>query len=163
MGDIVALFKLSVPFLPSHFSLRAARCRHSHRDGLFLFFWPIFFIGLWLWFISAWFASFSLLIGQDAIILSTYKGERKFLFLGYGIFSARCLQAAEMADCGVMVRRAFRKRFCGDRRCRQSHDFGSSASGSIGIRMRDGSDVFINVTDQMGNNALKDSIRSSKI
>ena len=30
----------------------------------------------------------------------------------------------------------------------------SSAWGSIGIRMRDGSDVFINVTDQMGNNAL---------
>ena len=30
-----------------------------------------------------------------------------------------------------------------------------SAWGSLGIRMRDGSDVFINITDQMGNDALK--------
>ena len=31
----------------------------------------------------------------------------------------------------------------------------SSAWGSIGIRMQDGSDVFINITDQMGSTALK--------
>ena len=30
----------------------------------------------------------------------------------------------------------------------------SSAWSSIGIKMRDGSEVFINVTDQMGSNAL---------
>ena len=30
-----------------------------------------------------------------------------------------------------------------------------SASGSIGIRLINGADIFINITDQMGSNALK--------
>ena len=108
-----------------------------------------------MWFISAWFASFSLLIGQDGIILSTYKGERKFLFRDMAYFQPVVFKPPKWLIAASWFAALSGRGSAAIGAAGRAMILGSSASGSIGIRMRDGSDVFINVTDQMGNNALK--------
>ena len=155
LGDIVALL-LSVPFFAFPFFMTGGTLQAFTQGWpLFFFFWPIFFIGLWLWFISAWFASFSLLIGQDAIILSTYKGERKFLFRDMAYFQPVVFKPPKWLIAASWFAALSGRGSAAIGAAGRAMILGSSASGSIGIRMRDGSDVFINVTDQMGNNALK--------
>ena len=155
LGDIVALL-LSVPFFAFPFFITGGTLQAFTQGWpLFFFFWPIFFIGLWLWFISAWFASFSLLIGQDAIILSTYKGERKFLFRDMAYFQPVVFKPPKWLIAASWFAALSGRGSAAIGAAGRAMILSSSASGSIGIRMRDGSDVFINVTDQMGNNALK--------
>ena len=155
MGDTVALL-LSVPFFAFPFFITGGTLQAFTQGWpLFFFFWPIFFIGLWLWFISAWFASFSLIIGQDGIILSTYKGERQFLFRDMAYFQPVVFKPPKWLIAASWFAALSGKGSAGIGAAGRAMILGSSASGSIGIRMRDDSDVFINVTDQMGNNALK--------
>ena len=155
LGDIVALL-MSVPFFAFPFLITGGTVQAFTQGWpLFFFFWPVLFLGLWLWFISAWFASFTLLIGPDRLSLSTYKGEGEFLYRDMAYFQPivfkppKWLIAASWL--GALAGRGSAQIGAAGRAMILS----SSAWGSLGIRMRDGSDVFLNITDQMGNDALK--------
>ena len=155
MGDVVALL-MSVPFFAFPFLITGGTVQAFTQGWpLFFFFWPVFFLGLWLWFISAWFASFTLVIGTDRLSLSTYKGAGEFLYRDMAYFQPVVFKPPKWlivaSWLGALAGRGSAQIGAAGRAMILS----SSAWGSLGIRMRDGSDVFINITDQMGNDALK--------
>ena len=155
MGDIVALL-MSVPFFAFPFLITGGTVQAFTQGWpLFFFFWPVFFLGVWVWFIAAWFASFTLVIGADRLSLSTYRGEGEFLYRDMAYFQPVVFKPPKWlivaSWLGALAGRGSAQIGAAGRAMILS----SSAWGSLGIRMRDGSDVFINITDQMGNDALK--------
>ena len=155
LGDTVALI-LSVPFFAFPFLITGGTLQAFTQGWpLFFFFWPIFFLGLWLWSISAWFASFALIIGQDRLVLSTYKGVGEFLYRDMAYFQPVVFKPPKWLIVASWLAALSGKGSAGIGAAGRAMILSSSAWGSIGIRMRDGSDVFINITDQMGSNALK--------
>ena len=155
LGDIVALL-MSVPFFAFPFLITGGTVQAFTQGWpLFFFFWPVFFLGLWLWFIAAWFASFTLVIGPDRLSLSTYKGDGEFLYRDMAYFQPVVFKPPKWlivaSWLGALAGRGSAQIGAAGRAMILS----STAWGSLGIRMRDGSDVFINITDQMGNDALK--------
>ena len=155
MGDIVALL-MSVPFFAFPFFITGGTVQAFTQGWpLFFFFWPVFFLGVWVWFISAWFASFTLVIGPDRLSLSTYKGEGEFLYRDMAYFQPIVFKPPKWlivaSWLGALAGRGSAQIGAAGRAMILS----SSSWGSLGIRMRDGSDVFLNITDQMGNDALK--------
>jgi hypothetical protein len=154
LGDFVA-FLLSVPFFAFPFFITGGT-RQAFTQGwpLFIFFWPVLLLGIWLWFISAWFASFSLFIGQDGIRLSTYKGTGEYLYRDMAYFQPVVFKPPKW-----LIVASWLAALAGQGSARigatgRALILSNSTWGSIGIKMKDGSDVFINVTDQMGSNAF---------
>jgi len=155
LGDVVS-FLFIVPFFSLPFLITGGTIQAFTQGWPFLlFFWPISLIGIWLLFISAWFASFSVIVQEDRLCLFTYKGEREFPYADMEYFQSvifkppKCLIAlswlAALSGKGsAQIGAAGRAMI-----------LSGSASGSIGIRLNNGADIFINITDQMGNDALK--------
>ena len=155
LGDIVALL-MSVPFFALPFFITGGTVQAFTQGWpLFFFFWPVFFLGLWLWFIAAWFASFTLSIGQDRLSLSTYKGAGEFLYRDMAYFQPVVFKPPKWLIAASWLGALAGKGSAQIGAAGRAMILSSSAWGSLGIRMRDGSDVFINITDQMGNDALK--------
>lgn len=155
LGDVVALL-LSVPFFAFPFFITGGTLQALTQGWpLFFFFWPIFFLGIWLWFISAWFASFSLIIGRDRLILSTYKGKGEFLYRDMAYFQPVIFKPPKWLIVASWLAVLAGKGSAQIGAAGRAMILSSSAAGSIGIRTRTGADVFIQVTDQMGNDALK--------
>ncbi len=154
MGDIVA-FLLSVPFFAFPFFITGGAWQAFTQGWpLFFFFWPVLFLGLWLWFISAWFASFSLLIGQDRLILSTYKGTGEYRYQNMAYFQPVVFKPPKWLIAASWLAAAAGNGSAQIGAAGRAMILSSSAWGSVGIRMKDGSEVFINITDQMGGTAL---------
>ena len=155
MGDVVALL-MSVPFFAFPFLITGGTVQAFTQGWpLFFFFWPVFFLGLWLWFISAWFASFTLVIGPDRLSLSTYKGAGEFLYRDMAYFQPVVFKPPKWLIVASWLGALAGKGSAQIGAAGRAMILSSSAWGSLGIRMRDGSDVFLNITDQMGNDALK--------
>ncbi len=155
MGDIVALL-MSVPFFAFPFFITGGTVQTFTQGWpLFFFFWPVFFLGLWLWFIAAWFASFTLVIGPDRLSLFTYKGKGEFLYRDMAYFQPVVFKPPKWLIVASWLGAFAGKGSAQIGAAGRAMILSSSAWGSLGIRMRDGSDVFINITDQMGNDALK--------
>jgi hypothetical protein len=155
MGDVVALL-MSVPFFAFPFLITGGTVQAFTQGWpLFFFFWPVFFLGLWLWFIAAWFASFTLVIGPDRLNLSTYKGEGEFLYRDMAYFQPIVFKPPKWLIVASWLGALAGKGSAQIGAAGRAMILSSSAWGSLGIRMRDGSDVFLNITDQMGSDALK--------
>ena len=155
MGDIVALL-MSVPFFAFPFFITGGTVQAFTQGWpLFFFFWPVFFLGVWVWFISAWFASFTLVIEPDRLSLSTYKGEGEFLYRDMAYFQPIVLKPPKWLIVASWLGALAGKGSAQIGAAGRAMILSSSSWGSLGIRMRDGSDVFLNITDQMGNDALK--------
>lgn len=154
LGDFAALL-LSVPFFAFPFFITGGTLQAFTQGWpLFFFFWPVLFLGVWLWFISAWFASFTLIIGQDRISLSTYKGEGEYLYRDMAYFQPVVFKPPKWLIVASWLAALTGKGSAQIGAAGRAMILSSSAWSSIGIKMRDGSEVFINVTDQMGSNAL---------
>ena len=155
MGDVVALL-MSVPFFAFPFLITGGTVQvFTQGWPLFFFFWPVFFLGVWVWFIAAWFASFTLVIGPDRLSLSTYKGEGEFLYRDMAYFQPIVFKPPKWLIVASWLGALAGKGSAQIGAAGRAMILSSSAWGSLGIRMRDGSDVFINITDQMGSDALK--------
>lgn len=155
LGDLVALL-LSIPFFALPFFITGGTLQTFTQGWpLFFFFWPVLLFGIWLWFISAWFASFSLVIGQDRLILSTYKGERQYLYKDMAYFQPVVFKPPKWLIVASWLAALSGKGSAQIGATGRAMILSSSATGSLGIRMNDGSDFFINITDQMGSDALK--------
>ncbi|HWR57980.1 MAG TPA: hypothetical protein VN328_03750 [Thermodesulfovibrionales bacterium] len=155
LGDI-ASFLLIVPFfsLPI-FVIGGSMQLFTAGWPLIPFFWPLFFIGVWLLVISAWFASYRILLLEDRLRISTYKGPVELPFGDISFFQPVIFRPPKWLIALSWLAALSGKGSAQIGAAGRAMILGSSASGSIGIRLKNGADVFINVTDQMGGNALK--------
>ena len=80
LGDVVS-FLMIVPFFFFPFLITGGTLQAFTQGWpLFFFFWPILILGIWLLFISAWLAGFSIVVTDDRLRFFTSKGEREFLY-----------------------------------------------------------------------------------
>lgn len=121
---------------------------------LLIFFWPLSLLGIYSLKLSAWFASYQLILMKDRLQLSTYKGDREYLYSNMLYFQPIIFKPprwliilAWMA--ALSGKGAARKGGVG-----RAMILSGSEAGSIGIAFRDGSYMYINITDQMGNIAF---------
>lgn len=155
MGDIVALLMI-VPFFSFPFLIVGGSLQTFTQGWPFLImFWPILFLGIWLMTISAWFAGFSILMMEDRIAISTYKGEREFFYRDMEFFQPVIFKPPKWLIALLWLAALSGKGSSSIGATGRAMILMSSASGSIGIRLKNGADIFINITDQMGSNALK--------
>ena len=155
LGDI-ASFLLIIPFfsLPI-LIIGGSKQLFTQGWPLIPFFWPLFFIGIWLLVISAWFASYRIVLLEDRIRISTYKGSVEFPFSDISYFQPVVFKPPKwlilLSWLGALSGKGSAQIGAAGRAMILS----SSASGSIGIRLKNRADIFINITDQMGNDAMK--------
>jgi hypothetical protein len=154
-GDIASLLAIvpffSFPFLITGGTLQA----FTQGWPLFFFFWPVFIIGIWMLSIAVRLAAFSVTVKEDRLILSSTSGEKEFLFKDMAFFQPVVFRPPKwliaLSWLAVLAGKGSARLGAAGRAMMLS----GSASGSINIRLRNGADIFINITDQMGNNALK--------
>jgi len=155
LGDIVAMVFI-VPFFSFPFFIVGGSTQvFTERWPFLLFFWPVFFLGVWLLTISASFASFSLVMMDDRLKLSTHKGEREFFYKDMEYFQPVILTPPKWLIvlswlAALSAKGSMRVGATG-----RAMILSGSEYGSLSIRLNNGADIFINITDQMGSTALK--------
>jgi len=151
IGDIVA-FLMSVPFWAAPFFIVGGSIQVFTVGLPFLFmFWPISFLGIWLMTISAWFASFSLVIMNDRLQISTHKGEREFSYKDMEYFQPIVFKPPKW-----LIILTWTAALSGRGSAGRALILSSSEHGSLGIRFKNGSDMFISVSDALGTIMLKE-------
>ena len=155
LGDIVS-FLIIVPFFSFPFLITGGSLQAFTQGWpLFFFFWPIFFMGLWLLLISAWLAGFSIVVTDDRLRFFTSKGEREFLYKDMEFYQPVIFKPPQWLIALSWIAALAGKGSSRIGATGRAMILSGSASGSIGIRLKNGADIFINITDQMGSNALK--------
>lgn len=162
LGDIVA-FLIAVPFFAFPFLITGGSLQ-AFTVGwpLFIFFWPFFFMGIWLLLISAWFAGFSIVITEDRLKLSTYKGKREYFYKDMEFFQPVLFRPPKW-----LIALSWTAALSGKGASRigatgRAMILSGSEYGSLGIRMKNGADLYINLTDMIGSDILKGSVKINK-
>jgi hypothetical protein len=155
LGDIVS-FLMIIPFFSFPFLITGGTLQAFTQGWpLFFFFWPIFFMGLWLLSISAWLAGFSIVVTDDRLSFFTFKGVREFLYKDMEFYQPVIFKPPKWLIALSWIAALSGKGSSRISATGRAMILSGSASGSIGIRLKNGADIFINITDQMGSNALK--------
>lgn len=155
MGDIVALLMI-VPFFSFPFLIVGGSLQTFTQGWPFLImFWPILFLGIWLMTISAWFAGFSILMMEDRLVISTYKGGREFFYRDLEFFQPVIFKPPKWLIALLWLAALSGKGSQSLSSAGRAMILSGSAWGTIGIRMKNKADIFISITDQMGGTALK--------
>lgn len=155
LGDVVAMLVI-VPFFSFPFFIVGGSTQVFTEGWPFLlFFWPVFFLGVWLLTISAWFASFSLVMMNDRLKFSTHKGEREFSYKDMEYFQPVIFKPPKWLIvlswlAALSAKGSMRVGAVG-----RAMILSGAEYGSLSIRLKNGADIFINITDQMGSTALK--------
>lgn len=157
LGDILS-FILIVPFFSFPFFIIGGTLQ-AFTVGwpLLIFFWPFLFIAIWLLVISAWFASYQILVLTDRLRISTYKGAKDFLYNDMA-----CFQPVVFRSPRWLIILSWLAAISGRGSARigatgRAMILSSSEYQSIGIEMKNGSMLYINISDMMGNSMLKES------
>jgi hypothetical protein len=155
LGDVVS-FLMIIPFFSFPFLITGGTLQAFTRGWpLFFFFWPILILGIWLLFISAWLAGFSIVVTDDRLRFFTSKGEREFLYKDMKFYQPVIFKPPKWLIALSWIAALAGKGSSRIGATGRAMILSGSASGSIGIRLKNGTDIFINITDQMGSNALK--------
>jgi hypothetical protein len=155
LGDVVS-FLMIVPFFAFPFLITGGTLQAFTQGWpLFFFFWPIFILGIWLLFISAWLAGFSIIVTDDRLRFFTSKGEREFLYIDMDFYQPVIFKSPKWLIALSWIAALSGKGSSRIGATGRAMILSGSASGSIGIRLKNGADIFINITDQMGSTALK--------
>jgi hypothetical protein len=155
LGDVVS-FLMIVPFFSFPFLITGGALQAFTQGWpLFFFFWPIFFMGIWLLFISAWLAGFSIIVTDNRLRFFTSKGETELLYTDMQYFQPVIFKPPRWLIALSWIAALAGKGSSRIGATGRAMILSGSASGSIGIRLKNGADIFINITDQMGSNALK--------
>jgi len=155
LGDVVAML-IIVPFFTFPFVIVGGSTQAFTEGWPFLlFFWPVFFLGVWLLTISAWFASFSLVMMNDRLKLSTHKGEREFSYKDMEYFQPVIFKPPKWLIvlswlAALSAKGSMRVGATG-----RAMILSGAEYGSLSIRLKNGADILINITDQMGSTLLK--------
>lgn len=155
LGDVVS-FLIIVPFFYFPFLVTGGTLQAFTQGWpLFFFFWPILILGVWLLFISAWFAGFSIVVTDDRLRFFSTKGEKEFFYKDMEFYQPVIFRSPKWLIALSWIAALSGKGSARISATGRAMILSSSASGSIGIRLKNGADIFINITDQMGTNALK--------
>ncbi|MFA5352904.1 MAG: hypothetical protein WC291_01630, partial [Thermodesulfovibrionales bacterium] len=150
LGDILS-FVVIAPFFAFPFLITGGALQaFTQAWPLFLFFWPLFFMGIWLLVIAAWFAGFSITVTGDRLKISTYnRGKRAFPYKDMESFQPVLFKPPRW-----LILLSWLAALSGKGSTRiggsgRAIILNSSASGSLCIRMKNGAEIFIAVTDMM--------------
>lgn len=126
--------------------------------------WLISLLGFYSIKIAAWYASYQILPAEDGIKIATYKGVNFFRYNEMEYFQPVIFKPPKW-----LIILSWLAALSGRGGAGRAILLSSSETGSIGIRLKNGRDLFVVVTDQMGSTALKgferiiDSMRNSGV
>jgi hypothetical protein len=154
-GDLASLLAIAPFFSFPFFITGGTRQAFTQGWPLLFFFWPVFIIGLWMLSISARLAAFSVTAREDRLVLSSTSGEKEFLYQDMAFFQPVVFKPPKWLIAMSWLAALAGKGAAGLGAAGRAMILSGCAAGSIGIRLRSGAEIFIVVSDQMGNNALK--------
>jgi len=155
LGDFGAM-RFIVPFFAFPFIITGGSLQ-AFTVGwpLLLFFWPIFLLGLWALIVSAWFARFSIVFLDDRLILSSHKGEREFLYKDMAFFQPVTFKTPRWLMILSWVAALTAKGSSRIGATGRAVLLSGSEYGSLGIRLKNGSDLYVSLTDLMGTSLFR--------
>jgi len=157
LGDFAA-FLLIVPFFALPLLIVGGSVQAITRGWPFcLVFWPLAFLGVWLLRRMAWYAGYEIALRDDGIFLRTEKTERLIPFAEMDHFRPLDLRpprwlvwAGALAALGG--RGSGRTGAAG-----RAFLLAGFSNGGVGLGLKDGSSIFVWITDAMGTAALKNA------
>ena len=156
LGDFVALLLFglffSLPVFVSGGTLQAFL-----GPGLFLVFimWPLAAMGGLIAYYQGWYAAYSLRILEDRLEVTTISERGEYRFADMASFETVSLRAPRWLVAALRIASLFAKGGARFTALGQSFILGGSEHGGLGIRLRNGSTLYLWITDQMGGQALK--------
>jgi len=152
--DVVALL-MTVPFFAFPFFITGGTVQ-AFTEGwpLFFFFWPILLIGLVLVWLAAWVSAFALQVTPDGLRIWTDRGERAFAYS-----EMECFQPVVTRPPKWLIALSWLAALSGKGSSRigatgRAMILGSSAWGSLAIRLKNGKELFLGITDQLGTDMI---------
>ena len=152
--DVAAMI-LTVPFFAFPFFITGGTVQ-AFTVGwpLFFFFWPIFLLGLTLVRVAEWFSSFALLPLGDRLRIWSRRGVREFPYSEMEFFQPVVIKPPKwliaLSWLGALAGKGSSRIGATGRAMILS----SSQWGSLVIRLKDGKDLFLSITDQIGTDML---------
>jgi len=152
--DVVALL-MTVPFFSFPFFITGGTVQ-AFTEGwpLFFFFWPIFFIGLILVRLAEWFSSFALLPLADRLRIWSPRGERDFPYGEMEFFQPVVTRPPKWLIALTWLAALSGKGSARIGATGRAMILSSSEWGSLAVRLKNGKDLFISVTDQLGTDMI---------
>jgi hypothetical protein len=152
--DVAALI-LTVPFFSFPFFITGGTVQ-AFTEGwpLFFFFWPIAFIGLVLVWLAEWYSSFALLPLEDRLRIWGPRGERDFPFAEMDFFQPVLIKPPKWLIVLSWVAALSGKGSSRIGATGRAMMISSAEWGSLAIRLKNGKDLFISITDQLGTDTL---------
>lgn len=152
--DVAALI-LTVPFFAFPFLITGGTVQAFIVGWpLFFFFWPIAFIGLLLVRLAVWYSSFALLPLPDRLRIWGPRGERDFPFADMDFFQPVVVRPPKwliaLSWLGALSGKGSSRIGAAGR----AMILGSSQWGCLAVRLKNGKDLFISITDQLGTDTL---------
>lgn len=151
----VAAVVLTVPFFAFPFFITGGTIQ-AFTVGwpLFFFFWPIFLLGLILVWLAEWFSSFALLPLGDRLRIWSRRGERDFPYSEMDFFQPVVNKPPKwliiLSWLGALAGKGSSRIGATGR----AMLIGSAEWGSLAIHLKNGKELFISITDQMGTDML---------
>jgi len=152
--DVVALL-MTVPFFAFPFFITGGTVQ-AFTEGwpLFFFFWPILLIGLVLVWLAAWVSAFALQVAPEGLRIWTDRGERAFAYS-----EMDCFQPVVTRPPKWLIALSWLAALSGKGSSRigatgRAMILGSSAWGSLAIRLKNGKELFLGITDQLGTDMI---------
>jgi hypothetical protein len=154
LTDVLALL-LTVLFFAFPFFITGGAVQAVTQGWpLFFFFWPIFFLGLIIVWLAAWVSAFALQVTEDRLCIWTDRGERDFLYSDMDFFQPVLIRPPRW-----LVALSWLTVIAGKGSSRigaagRAMIISSSEWGSLAIRLKNGREIFLSITDQLGTDMI---------
>ncbi len=152
--DVFALL-MTVPFFSLPFLITGGTVQ-AFTEGwpLFLFSWPILLIGFFLVRLAAWDSAFALQGTSEGLRIWTDRGERAFAYSEMEYFQPVVTRPPKWLIALSSLAALSGKGSSRIGATGRAMILGSSAWGSLAIRLKNGKDLFLGITDQSGTNTI---------
>lgn len=154
LGDVVSLLLIVTFFTLPILVVQGSMQIFKEGWPLLIFCWPLSLLGIYSMKLSAWFASYQIILLKDRLQLSTYKGDREYLYSDMLYFQPLMFKPPRWLIILMWLAALAGKGAARTGGVGRAMILSSSETGSIGISFRDGSYMYINITDQRGKTAF---------
>jgi hypothetical protein len=120
-------------------------------------FWLVGCVGLYLFKIVAWYAAYQLMVLKDRIRISTYKGTTEYPYTEMSFFQPVVFTPPRWLTVLMWLAALANKGGARIAGLGRAFQLGSSAYSSIGIRLKNGSTLFLNMTNALGGLVFKEA------
>ena len=155
LGDLVGYAFTLLPLALPIFVVGGTKQGYTEGWPLLLLFGLITPLGIFSLYLSAWFGSFQLALGDQGLQIDSFRGVWTFNYGDMKYFQAVVIKPPRwliILSWMMVLASAGAARLGAAGRAML---LGSSAASSLAIEMKTGRTLFINVSDQMGGSALK--------